>query len=204
MYNGEVNVSQEDLNSFLAVAEDLKVKGLTQNVGGELTDDHTPISDARTATTTTASTKAIRTPTSSAALTNRTKETSVLTPKNGSRTLLTAAKRFKRDSSGVAKVKEESSINQQVVITPDVSFEGGEEDGVEEVEEQDDDDDMDEGGGFDEEGEGYSYGAYESESNDALVDPSSMTVAGTSGIDGNKGRTYEAWSQNLLLQSILN
>ena len=31
MYLGEVNVSQEDLNSFLAVAEELKVKGLTQN-----------------------------------------------------------------------------------------------------------------------------------------------------------------------------
>ena len=32
MYHGEVNVAQEELNSFLAVAEDLKVKGLTQNV----------------------------------------------------------------------------------------------------------------------------------------------------------------------------
>jgi len=31
MYHGEVNVAQDDLNSFLAVAEDLKVKGLTQN-----------------------------------------------------------------------------------------------------------------------------------------------------------------------------
>jgi len=31
MYQGEVNVAQEELNSFLAVAEDLKVKGLTQN-----------------------------------------------------------------------------------------------------------------------------------------------------------------------------
>ena len=31
MYNGEVNVAQDELNSFLAVAEDLKVKGLTQN-----------------------------------------------------------------------------------------------------------------------------------------------------------------------------
>merc|ERR1711874_556383 len=30
MYNGEVNIAQEQLNSFLAVAEDLKVKGLTQ------------------------------------------------------------------------------------------------------------------------------------------------------------------------------
>jgi len=31
MYHGEVQVAQEDLNSFLAVAEELKVKGLTQN-----------------------------------------------------------------------------------------------------------------------------------------------------------------------------
>jgi len=32
MYHGEVNVAQEELNSFLAVAEDLKVKGLTENI----------------------------------------------------------------------------------------------------------------------------------------------------------------------------
>lgn len=31
MYHGEANVTQEDLNSFLAVAEDLDVKGLTSN-----------------------------------------------------------------------------------------------------------------------------------------------------------------------------
>eukprot|EP00092_Neocalanus_flemingeri_P031556 GFUD01034267.1.p1 GENE.GFUD01034267.1~~GFUD01034267.1.p1 ORF type:complete len:347 (+),score=91.25 GFUD01034267.1:161-1201(+) len=31
MYHGEVSVAQEELNSFLAVAEDLMVKGLTQN-----------------------------------------------------------------------------------------------------------------------------------------------------------------------------
>jgi len=31
MYQGEVNISQEDLNSFLSVAEDLQVKGLTQS-----------------------------------------------------------------------------------------------------------------------------------------------------------------------------
>jgi hypothetical protein len=54
MYHGEVNVSQEDLNSFLAVAEDLKVKGLTQNNQNEQKSDfqglterksvnHTPI-----------------------------------------------------------------------------------------------------------------------------------------------------------------
>jgi len=31
MYHGEVNVAQEELNSFLSVAEDLQVKGLTQS-----------------------------------------------------------------------------------------------------------------------------------------------------------------------------
>merc|ERR1712004_595117 len=31
MYQGEVNVAQEELNSFLTVAKDLHVKGLTQN-----------------------------------------------------------------------------------------------------------------------------------------------------------------------------
>merc|ERR1712013_577252 len=54
MYHGEVNIAQNDLNSFLQVAEDLKVKGLTQqeyhkktaqdirklpNVGPEIVDD---------------------------------------------------------------------------------------------------------------------------------------------------------------------
>ena len=33
MYHGEVNVAQEDLNSFLAVAEDLQIKGLTNKEG---------------------------------------------------------------------------------------------------------------------------------------------------------------------------
>jgi len=30
MYNGEANIAQEDLNSFLSVAEELEIKGLTQ------------------------------------------------------------------------------------------------------------------------------------------------------------------------------
>jgi len=39
MYHGEVNVAQEDLNSFLAVAEELKVKGLTQGGDGNLSQE---------------------------------------------------------------------------------------------------------------------------------------------------------------------
>jgi hypothetical protein len=34
MYHREVNVAHEELNSFLDVAEDLRVKGLTQNQSG--------------------------------------------------------------------------------------------------------------------------------------------------------------------------
>jgi len=37
MYHGEVDISQEDLNTFLAVAQDLKVKGLTEKVGDSTT-----------------------------------------------------------------------------------------------------------------------------------------------------------------------
>merc|ERR1712123_346581 len=33
MYHGEVDIGQEDLNTFLAVAQDLKVKGLTEKSG---------------------------------------------------------------------------------------------------------------------------------------------------------------------------
>jgi len=40
MYHGEVNVAQEELNSFLAVAEDLKVKGLTQNSPEDQKSNH--------------------------------------------------------------------------------------------------------------------------------------------------------------------
>jgi len=42
MYHGEVNVAQEELNSFLAVAEDLKVKGLTQNNSSDLASKPNP------------------------------------------------------------------------------------------------------------------------------------------------------------------
>merc|ERR1719154_999327 len=41
MYHGEVNVAQDDLNSFLQVAEDLRVKGLTQGNSGNSKDSHT-------------------------------------------------------------------------------------------------------------------------------------------------------------------
>ena len=51
MYHGEVNVAQEELNSFLSVAEELQVKGLTQNNSSANSttkpDPPTPISRPR-------------------------------------------------------------------------------------------------------------------------------------------------------------
>ena len=35
MYNGEVSIYEEELTSFLALAEELRVKGLTQGQGGD-------------------------------------------------------------------------------------------------------------------------------------------------------------------------
>ena len=52
MYNGEVNIAQEQLNSFLAVAEDLKVKGLTQGKDGGQTDSERSKSPRQPTTTT--------------------------------------------------------------------------------------------------------------------------------------------------------
>ena len=42
MYHGEVNVAQEELNSFLAIAEELRVKGLTQNNGSSSSQNQQP------------------------------------------------------------------------------------------------------------------------------------------------------------------
>merc|ERR1712215_413413 len=48
MYHGEVNVAQEELNSFLAVAEELKVKGLTQNSSGNDSSNTKPKAETPT------------------------------------------------------------------------------------------------------------------------------------------------------------
>jgi len=42
IYNGEVNVAQEDLNSFLAVAEELQIKGLTNRDAANSSDHQAP------------------------------------------------------------------------------------------------------------------------------------------------------------------
>ena len=48
MYHGEVNIAQDDLNNFLAVAEDLRVKGLTQNTSSSSKPPHSePASSVR-------------------------------------------------------------------------------------------------------------------------------------------------------------
>ena len=41
MYTGEVNLAQEELSSFLEVAEELRVKGLMRNNSGDRKETHT-------------------------------------------------------------------------------------------------------------------------------------------------------------------
>ena len=183
MYNGEVNVAQEDLNSFLAVAEDLKVKGLTQNASSADSGNSNHTNPSLTVPT-----PSTARPKSSAATSPATASL-----KNGSPSVVAppAAKRFKRESSGVVKVKEEAGTNQQLVITPEISYERNA-DAVE----IDDDEQIDEAGYEADDQEAYqTYGNYEGEG-DSIVDPSTMAVAGTSGVDGNKGR----WQSNPMLR----
>ena len=47
MYHGEVNVAQEDLSSFLAVAKELEVKGLTQEDSEEKSNTQSTIEKSR-------------------------------------------------------------------------------------------------------------------------------------------------------------
>jgi len=46
IYNGEVNVAQEELNSFLAVAEELQIKGLTNRDSKETTSNNAGASES--------------------------------------------------------------------------------------------------------------------------------------------------------------
>jgi len=57
IYNGEVNVAQEDLNSFLAVAEELQIKGLTNREGNNSSNNDTPGSGGNTTNSTSSASK---------------------------------------------------------------------------------------------------------------------------------------------------
>ena len=112
MYNGEVNVCQEDLNSFLAVAEDLKVKGLTQNLGGS-NNGHSSTADSSSRPT--SSTPQARTKTSAPIVTSK---VSSGASKNGGSTLTPSqqqppVKRIKTDPTVLIKVKEEAGAAKQ-------------------------------------------------------------------------------------------
>merc|ERR1712045_85170 len=57
IYNGEVNVAQEDLNSFLAVAEELQIKGLTNRESNNSSNNDTPGSGGNTTNSTSSASK---------------------------------------------------------------------------------------------------------------------------------------------------
>ena len=192
MYSGEVNVSQEDLNSFLAVAEDLRVRGLTQNLAQKVEKDSTS-SSPTLPTSNGASTKRARPPggISVKALNSLSKR-----PKLGAmlnKTDVEGKAELSQDRDGGVSICSGAS-NQQMVVTPDVAPFGKEEE---------DEDGTGEDGGFDEHADGFDYsGAYDDTGGNDL---GGLDGAGpSSGIDGNKGRHQNTITiNNTLTKSLI-
>jgi len=183
MYSGEVNVSQEDLNSFLAVAEDLRVRGLTQNLAQKIEKDSISSSPSA-ATSNGGSTKRPRPP---GGISVKSLNSLAKRPKPGSASNKTegeAKSELSQDRDGGASTGSVSS-NQQMVVTPDVAQFGKDED---------DEDGMGEDGGFDDNGDGFDYTAAYGDT--IGNDLGALDVAGTSsGVDGNKDDKPEVIDQ---------
>ena len=176
MYSGEVNVSQEDLNSFLAVAEDLRVRGLTQNLAQKVEKDDISSSPSVSASNG-GSTKRPRPPggisvKSLSSLSKRPRPGGTSNKADGE-----VKPEVSQDRDGEVSTCSGTS-NQQMVVTPDVAQFGKEEE---------DEDGTGEDGGFDESADGFDYeGAYGDTSSNELA---GLDGAGpSSGVDGNKGR----------------
>ena len=177
MYSGEVNVSQEDLNSFLAVAEDLRVRGLTQNLAQKVEKENASSSPSIPASNG-GSTKRPRPPggisvKSLNSLSKRPKPGGTSTKTDGE-----VKSEISQDPDGEASTCSGTS-NQQMVVTPDVAQFGKEEE---------DEDGTGEDGVFDESADGFDFGgAYGDTSGNDL---GGLDGAGpsSSGVDGNKGK----------------
>jgi len=202
MYMGEVNVAQDELNSFLAVAEDLRVKGLTQ--GNSESSNSKTKSESKSSR--------VRDPSSQDSSQPPTKKSR---PSNAPSVNSQTPRQISKSPIAKSPMPDDDDIQEVVPVKsePNISNISGENSrGLPSVDPSNDFDDssmidpntvsLDDTYAED----NYDYGTYEEgyDDNSAMMDPNTgMPLA--AGADGNKGKfeirsAYEISSESLLIK----
>jgi len=198
MYMGEVNVAQDELNSFLAVAEDLRVKGLTQ--GNSESSNSKTKSESKSSR--------VRDPSSQDSSQPPTKKSR---PSNAPSVNSQTPRQISKSPIAKSPMPDDDDIQEVVPVKsePNISNISGENSrGLPSVDPSNDFDDssmidpntvsLDDTYAED----NYDYGTYEEgyDDNSAMMDPNTgMPLA--AGADGNKGLKERYWELDQIIVS---